>query len=163
MPQIPRTGRRKSSRQIADAAVRRAALVKAALSPSTVMAMDRLRSEIANVDRDMKALPKPQWVYAAANYFEPQGTFRFAISPRPCKVLARGSVDSPGALAPPGALSCVPGLKPRFDIDPTAPEGERRAALARWITDSNNMLTWRSIVNRVWHYHFGAGIVDTPE
>ena len=24
------------------------------------------------------------------------------------------------------------------------------------------MLTWRSIVNRVWHYHFGAGIVDTP-
>ena len=24
------------------------------------------------------------------------------------------------------------------------------------------MLTWRSIVNRVWHYHFGRGIVDTP-
>ncbi len=25
-----------------------------------------------------------------------------------------------------------------------------------------NVLTWRSIVNRVWHYHFGRGIVDTP-
>ncbi len=24
------------------------------------------------------------------------------------------------------------------------------------------MLAWRSIVNRVWHYHFGAGLVDTP-
>jgi hypothetical protein len=27
--------------------------------------------------------------------------------------------------------------------------------------DPNNVLTWRSIVNRVWHYHFGAGIVDS--
>ena len=40
--------------------------------------------------------------------------------------------------------------------------GARRAALARWITDERNPLTWRSIVNRVWHYHFGRGIVDTP-
>src|SRR5206468_10387249 len=41
-------------------------------------------------------------------------------------------------------------------------EGLRRAALAKWITDTNNMLTRRSIVNRVWHYHFGRGIVETP-
>jgi hypothetical protein len=34
--------------------------------------------------------------------------------------------------------------------------------LAAWITDSENMLTWRSIVNRVWHFHFGAGLVDSP-
>ena len=36
------------------------------------------------------------------------------------------------------------------------PEGARRAALAHWITAPDNMLTWRSIVNRVWQYHFGA-------
>ena len=30
------------------------------------------------------------------------------------------------------------------------------------MTDPTNVLTWRSIVNRVWHYHFGRGIVDTP-
>jgi hypothetical protein len=41
-------------------------------------------------------------------------------------------------------------------------EGARRAALARWITDPRNMLTRRSIVNRVWSYHFGHGIVETP-
>ena len=35
-------------------------------------------------------------------------------------------------------------------------------ALAHWVTDPQNVLTWRSIVNRVWHYHFGRGIVDTP-
>ncbi len=78
------------------------------------------------------------------------------------KVLLRGSVETPGAVAPPGALSCVPGVKARFDVDPSSPEGARRAALAHWITARDNMLTWRSIVNRVWHYHFGAGLVDTP-
>ena len=34
--------------------------------------------------------------------------------------------------------------------------------LARWLTDRDNGLVWRSIVNRVWHYHFGRGIVNTP-
>jgi hypothetical protein len=37
----------------------------------------------------------------------------------------------------------------------------RRAALARWLTDRKNSLTWRSIVNRAWHCHFGVGIVPT--
>jgi len=41
-------------------------------------------------------------------------------------------------------------------------EASYRAALAKWMTAHDNVLTWRSIVNRVWHYHFGAGIVDTP-
>ncbi|HEY3840679.1 MAG TPA: DUF1549 and DUF1553 domain-containing protein, partial [Bryobacteraceae bacterium] len=146
---------------IADAALRRVALVKAALPPATLAELDRLRGEIAKVDSQIKALPKPQWVYAASNYFEPQGTFRYAIKPRPVTVLVRGSVESPGPPAPPGALSCVRNV-PFAPLAADAPEGERRAALARWITDPNNMLAWRSIVNRVWHYHFGAGIVDTP-
>jgi hypothetical protein len=30
------------------------------------------------------------------------------------------------------------------------------------VADPRNVLTWRSIVNRVWHYHFGRGLVDTP-
>jgi hypothetical protein len=34
--------------------------------------------------------------------------------------------------------------------------------LAKWLTDPRNPLPWRSIVNRVWHYHFGKGIVETP-
>ncbi|HEY1861885.1 MAG TPA: DUF1553 domain-containing protein, partial [Gemmataceae bacterium] len=37
-----------------------------------------------------------------------------------------------------------------------------RSALANWIANPQNPLTWRSIANRVWHYHFGKGIVDTP-
>jgi hypothetical protein len=49
----------------------------------------------------------------------------------------------------------------RFDIPTGSPESARRAQLARWLTDDRNSLTWRSIVNRVWHHHFGRGIVRT--
>ncbi|NIP93757.1 MAG: DUF1553 domain-containing protein, partial [Akkermansiaceae bacterium] len=41
-------------------------------------------------------------------------------------------------------------------------ESTRRAALAEWLAAPENPLTWRSIVNRVWHYHFGRGLCDTP-
>ena len=36
------------------------------------------------------------------------------------------------------------------------------SSLAAWITDPANPLTSRVIANRIWHYHFGTGIVDTP-
>ena len=44
----------------------------------------------------------------------------------------------------------------------TAPEQQRRSALAKWITDPKQPLTARVLVNRLWHYHFGTGIVATP-
>ena len=43
-----------------------------------------------------------------------------------------------------------------------APEAQRRLALARWITDPRNPLPARVLVNRLWHYHFGQGLVTTP-
>src|SRR6202023_217818 len=85
----------------------------------------------------------------------------FAAEPRPITVLQRGSVESPGKPVGAGALSCVASLESRFTVEDNQPEGVRRAALAHWITAPENMLTWRSIVNRVWQYHFGAGIVDS--
>ncbi len=76
--------------------------------------------------------------------------------------LRRGEVEQPGEPVGPGALSCVPGLDPIFSSSESGDEGARRAALAEWIASPANMLTWRSIANRVWHYHFGRGLVDTP-
>ncbi|MCM8533136.1 MAG: DUF1549 and DUF1553 domain-containing protein, partial [Lentisphaeraceae bacterium] len=38
----------------------------------------------------------------------------------------------------------------------------RRTALAKWITSPSNPLTTRVIVNRLWQYHFGRGIVANP-
>jgi hypothetical protein len=49
-----------------------------------------------------------------------------------------------------------------FTLQNPNDEGQRRAALARWISNPKNPLTWRSIVNRTWHHHFGRGIVSTP-
>jgi hypothetical protein len=108
----------------------------------------------------LAALPKPQLVYAAANDFKPEGSFTPAHGVRPVHLLARGDVKRPLEVVSAGALPCVPGVN--ADFTPTDNEGARRAALANWITDRGNMLTRRSIVNRVWQYHFGRGLVDTP-
>ena len=114
------------------------------------------------IDKRLAALPPPQNVYAAANDFKPQGKFTPAKVPRAIHLLKRGDVTKPEELAAPAALSCIPGLEFRFHLSNPNDEGDRRAALAKWITDPKNALTWRSIVNRVWHYHFGRGLVDTP-
>ena len=114
------------------------------------------------IEEQLAALPPPKMVYAAANDFEPQGNFIPARTPRPIYVLKRGDVTKPLDLVSPGALSCVPEISPRFQLADPNDEGSRRAALAKWITNPKNVLTWRSIVNRIWHYHFGRGIVDSP-
>ncbi len=83
------------------------------------------------------------------------------IPPRPIYLLKRGDVERKGELVAPGALGMLAGLEHHFaSLPPT--EGARRAALAHWVSDHANVLTWRSIVNRVWQYHFGKGLVDTP-
>jgi hypothetical protein len=114
------------------------------------------------LDRQLAALPPPRLVYAAAHDFKPDGSFRPAPMPRPVHLLKRGDINKPGPEATPAALTCVPGLEAHFRLADPADEGSRRAALARWLTDPKNVLAWRSIVNRVWHYHFGRGLVDTP-
>jgi hypothetical protein len=126
------------------------------------------KKEIATYHRNLyleqrlASLPPPQLVYAAASDFVPEGNFTPAKTPRTIQILKRGDVNKPSEAVAPGALSCVPELNARFQIGNLLDEGARRAALAHWITDPKNPLTWRSIVNRVWHYHFGRGIVDTP-
>ena len=59
-------------------------------------------------------------------------------------------------------ISRAKALPARFELKNPADEAERRAALADWIAAPENILTWRSIVNRVWHYHFGQGLCNTP-
>jgi hypothetical protein len=103
----------------------------------------------------------PTLVYAAASQFEPDGGLKPPPGPRPIHLLHRGELSQPRELIQPGALSCVTALSAEFEIPDGSTESARRAQLARWLTDARNPLTWRSIVNRVWHHHFGAGIVIT--
>lgn len=141
---------------------RRQALVDAIVGQETYAATERFQAELKTVDAEIARLPPPHMVYTGTSFFPRAGTFRPALTPRPVHVLTRGSVQSPGKAAHPGALRCVAGLPAQFEISDAADEARGRAALAEWIAADGNMLTWRSIVNRVWQYHFGAGIVDSP-
>jgi hypothetical protein len=147
------------ARRTADRAARQK-LVDALVGPAPFAAIAAGQKELAAIDARLAALPPPQLVYSGAAFFPRAGAFRPSLTPRPVSILDRGSLSAPGKLATPGALRCVPGLDASFPD--TTEEGQRRAALANWIADEGNVLTWRSIVNRVWHYHFGAGLVDTP-
>ncbi len=74
-------------------------------------------------------------------------------------ILTGGDPFSPATAVNPGPISAVLGaaeFKFSSDVD------GRRTALAKWITDPDNSLTSRVIVNRVWSYHFGRGIAGNP-
>lgn len=83
------------------------------------------------------------------------GTFS---TPAPTHRLYRGDPMSPREPVAPDAIRVISSLGLSADTQ----EQERRLALARWFADRNNPLTARVLVNRVWHYHFGTGIVATP-
>jgi mono/diheme cytochrome c family protein len=118
------------------------------------------------IEEQLAALPQPAKVWAIASDFPAVRNYRAPKEPAAIFVLKRGDIKQPLDPVGPGALDCVTALKADFLPSPpgrgAGGEGARRSALAKWITDKNNPLTWRSIVNRVWHYHFGQGIVDTP-
>jgi hypothetical protein len=114
-------------------------------------------------ERALAALPAPTFVYAVTRDFPPDGpNFKPAPQPRPIHLLERGELSKPSELVGPGTIACVPGMRGELAIEDATDESQRRAALARWLTDPQNGLTWRSIANRVWLYHFGRGLCDTP-
>ena len=132
---------------------RRWKMTHALLAEADWRKLATLREQLVRVQETLAEFPKPRVVYAAANHFETNGNFRPAWTPRPVHLLDRGSVEAPVKLMGPGAVSAVAGLSSRFKIDDPNDEGARRAALSKWIVDARNPLTWRSIVNRIWHYH----------
>ncbi|MEO2092259.1 MAG: DUF1553 domain-containing protein, partial [Gemmataceae bacterium] len=73
--------------------------------------------------------------------------------------LHRGDPMEKRDLVTPGVLSEV---TPKLIIPAKATDAERRAAVARWITDPAHPLTPRVIVDRLWQHHFGTGLVATP-
>jgi hypothetical protein len=82
-------------------------------------------------------------------------------------VLIRGSAATPGKEVPPRFLQVLcPSAEaavPHIAVAPkTAKSSGRRRVLAEWVASPHNPLTARVIVNRLWHYHFGRGIVATP-
>ncbi len=156
------TKRASLAREIAEVEARRHALVESHLDESTKRRRNAVRRELESVEKALSHLPPQQFVYAAASTFKPQGSFAPPKGPRPIHLLNRGDVRNRGPLINPAAVACVQGLPSELSIDNATDERQRRAALARWLADPRNALVRRSIVNRVWQYHFGHGLVDTP-
>jgi hypothetical protein len=87
----------------------------------------------------------------------------FAVTPQAAPVahlLIRGNPAQPGDVVPPAGIAVLPGAD--LGLAPDASDADRRRKLAQWIASEQNPLFARTIVNRVWHYHFGRGLIDTP-
>lgn len=94
----------------------------------------------------------------------PNGTFLHEgpgkYEPPPTHFLLRGDPESRGSLMKPGFLTVATYGNPPTEIPrPDGKTSGRRLALAEWIGSNQNPLSARVIVNRVWHHHFGRGIV----
>jgi hypothetical protein len=81
--------------------------------------------------------------------------------PAPTRRFVQGNVRQPAEEVAPGALSAIVEPHGDFGLTPSTPEAERRRRFAVWAADPRHPLTARVLVNRVWHYHFGRGIVST--
>ena len=107
-----------------------------------------LEARIAAIRREQPDLPR--------GYFmeEPKP------DPGPAHVLLRGK---PGALGP-EVKPAVPGILTAKPVEflPPSRTSRRRLSMAQWIAADANPLTARIIVNRVWMWHFGEGLVRTP-
>jgi hypothetical protein len=75
-------------------------------------------------------------------------------------LMISGGYDNFGEEVMPGFLTIINPESATFV--PTTNSSGRRTALANWLIDPKNPLVARVMVNRIWHYHFGRGIVGTP-
>jgi hypothetical protein len=114
---------------------------------------------LAALARDLEQLkqrlgavpPLPSWSV---------GAFRKAAGP--FVVHVGGDPQRKGDPVTCASLSCLSTVTHGYELSDGASESDRRLALARWLVDPKNPLTPRVLANRLWQYHFGIGIVDTP-
>ncbi|MHC4878993.1 MAG: DUF1553 domain-containing protein [Planctomycetota bacterium] len=145
----------------------------------------RLARELAEVNREIAKVPPLPSVWVGRRVAaDAKGPFHVFLGGSPQKkgdavVPASLSVFSSGLrqMSPAGARPKSPsGIQAnsttsqplahasgyQYQLSTDASESERRRALADWLVHPENPLTPRVLANRLWHYHFGTGIVDTP-
>ena len=125
----------------------------AGLTPERQAEAKRLDAELAAVEARVASLAQVPMIYAGA----------FTGMPGPTHLLHRGDPMQTRQIVAPGAVEAIP---VKFELGVSAPslteDQRRRLALANWIADPANPLTARVLVNRLWQYHFGEGLVSTP-
>ncbi|MBL8218048.1 MAG: PSD1 domain-containing protein [Bryobacterales bacterium] len=114
-----------------------------------------VQRQIAGLTAQMEALRK-ETPDLPRGYFleEPHAAMK------PVHVLVRGKPGALGQEVAPAVPAILVKQQPEFL--PPAHTSRRRLSMARWIASRENPLTARVIVNRVWMWHFGEGLVRTP-
>ena len=124
--------------------------VLAALPPAARTQWDRLVQEISAIEAEQRLLG---------------GGMTYSVisrQPDPARLLSRGNPADPREVVVPSGIAATSVAAADFGLPADATDADRRRKLAEWITDSANPLTARTIANRLWQFHFGTGIVETP-
>ena len=140
-------------------------LLKALVPEADRLALQNMKVQVSELKMQLGKLPQPKMVFAGTVHTGSgafSGTGATGGKPRAIHLLQRGNIEKPLDIVSPSAITSLTHAPGLFSIPENEPEGLRRVALANWITHDANPLVWRSIVNRVWRWHFGRGIVDTP-
>jgi len=139
-------------RQPVNAAHRRKRLIDATISEPQRQQEADLNRQLAEVNRRINAVaPLPMWWVG-----------EFKPTANQFHVFVGGDPQRRGAQVAPASLSALSEIVAPYQLSDDAAESQRRLQLADWLTHPDNPLTPRVLANRLWHYHFGTGIVATP-
>ena len=153
----------------------RANLYDRALTPAEVAASAGTTTDFVSEAEIIAALSTEQQLKRAQLQFEREQlqsqrsryneSTVYAVAPRQPEmshVLVRGNTTQKADVVAAGGVGSLVGVNAHFELSVDAPDAERRKKLAAWITDVRNPLFARVMANRLWHYHFDVGLVDTP-
>jgi hypothetical protein len=133
---------------------------KISLTPEQRAQRDKTKARVRLLQQDLKRL-QPVAMSLRHSYGPP-----FEPGVPETRVLNRGEWDKPGEVVEPGFPSVITGTQEpapiRLDPFKRWPTRSRRLTLAQWIASSENPMTARVMVNRLWDWHFGRGLVATP-
>ena len=110
-----------------------------------------LEKEKTALQARMQAIARDTRVFA--------GSFK---QPHPVHLLNRGDAEQRKDELAPESIAAFAGVVIPISLAKDAPEADRRRALAAWLTDPKHPLPARVMVNRIWQWHFGTGLVETP-
>ena len=111
---------------------------------------EKAEAEKSRLQRQADALDRDARVYAG----------RFT-TPHPVHLLHRGDPEQPRDAVAPCSPEVFAAVLAPVALPADAPESERRRALAEWLVDPRHPLTARVMVNRIWQWHFGTGLVES--
>jgi hypothetical protein len=123
----------------------------AGLSEEDRATVTALQKERATLQQRANTLDRSSQVFA--------GRFR---EPHPVHLLNRGDTEQRKDEVAPESPAVFAGVVPPVSLDKDAAEADRRRAIAVWLTDPRHPLPARVMANRIWQWHFGTGLVDTP-